>query len=239
MIAKTSNGFTGFRPEGFTFLSRLRELQEVGNYDGAREFYLRDKRIYEEELKLPLGLLMEELAMRLQADGLPFRGDRKSALFRINRDVRFSPDKSPYKTHCGAVLTRGGTRKEQGVLYFHVDSTGCLMAAGFHMPEPGQLAKLRGFIRDYPDRYRAVRDGLSDAGLPLDPDETLKRLPRGFEDVTEPDLAVAVKLKEYIVVTPVERAEVMEPDLLDKLAAFSHQAMPLLQFGWDALDRVE
>lgn len=234
-----SAGFTGFRPEGPAFLAELLRLQDKGDYDGAREFFNREKAVHERELKAPLGALMEEVAARLQAEGVPLKGDRRSSLFRINRDVRFSRDKSPYKTHSGAVLTPGGSRKEQGVLYMHVSPTGCLMAAGFYRPEPGELAKLRAHIREYPGRFREVVKALASKGLSLDADETLKRLPRGFEDVRDEDLATAVKLKGYTVMKPLETDEVMDASLVDKLAGFGMQVLPLLEFGWEALRREE
>jgi uncharacterized protein (TIGR02453 family) len=229
--------FTGFTAEGLAFLDKLRVLQENGDFDGAREWYTSHKAVHERELKLPLGLLVEDLAARCEAAGLPLRGDRKTSLFRIHRDVRFSGDKSPYKTHSGAVLSRDGSYKSPGVFYIHIDPTGCLWAAGFHMPDPKELAKLRARIRDEPAAFRKLARHLKGLGLALGAHEELKRLPRGFEDVTAPDLAAAVKLKGYTVYAPLEDQEVMTPDLVDKLAGFATQIMPLLDFGWEALDR--
>lgn len=229
--------FNGFRPEGLAFLGELQRLQDAGDYDGVREFFNREKAVHERELKAPLGALMEETAAALQAHGVPLKGDRRSSLFRINRDVRFSRDKSPYKTHSGAVLTPGGTRNEQGLLYMHVSPTGCLMAAGFHRPEPGQLARLRAHIRENPERFKTVLRGLAAQGLTLGADDTLKRLPRGFEDVSDPELAAAVKLKGYTVMKPLGEDEVMDASLTGKLAAFGRQVLPLLEFGWEALRR--
>lgn len=230
-------GFTGFSADGLAFLKELMRLQDDGDFDGARDFFTRNKTVHERELKLPMGLLMEELASRLKAKGIPLRGDRKSALFRINRDVRFSRDKSPYKTHSGAVLTPTGSRKDQGVLYMHVSPAGCLMAAGFYRPEPGQLARLRAHVRDNPEKFRNVVMKLAQRGMALDADDTLKRLPRGFEDVEEPDIAAAVKLKGYTVMTPLETQDVMDAALLDKLEEYAGAALPLLEFGWEALEQ--
>jgi len=232
-----SPGFTGFKAEGLAFLQDLLRLQEKGDFEAARAYFVQNKPVHEQDLKAPLGVLVEELAARLQAEGSPLTGDRKSSLFRINRDVRFSPDKSPYKTHSGAVLSPSGSRKEQGVLYIHIDPTGCLMAAGFYRPDPGQLARLRGHVRDNPKRFRKMVEILATHGLALDSDDTLKRLPRGFEEVADPDLAAAVKLKGYTVVAPLETREVMDAGLVDRLMAFARQARPLLEFGWEALGR--
>ena len=68
--------------------------------------------------------------------------------------MRFAKDKNPYKTHAGAVLTRSGAKNDPGLLYIHIDPTGCFVAAGFYQPEPEALARLRAA-----DRARARRPG--------------------------------------------------------------------------------
>jgi uncharacterized protein (TIGR02453 family) len=239
MDSPGNTGFTGIKAEGLAFLKDILILQEKGDFEAARNYFIQNKTVHELELKGPLGDLVEELGGRFRQEGTPLRGDRKNSLFRINRDVRFSPDKSPYKTHSGAVLSRGGTRKEQGVLYVHIDPAGCLMAAGFYRPEPGQLAKLRDHMRDNPKKLKKMIEKLAASGLELDTDESLKRLPRGFEDVADPEVARVVKLKGLTVMAPLKTEEVMDSGLADKLVRFAHQIMPLLEFGWEALDRAD
>ena len=229
--------FTGFTAEGLALLDTLRTLQDKGDFDGARDWFLRHKSVHERELKAPLGLLVEELSAVFLEQGLPLRGDRRTSLFRIHRDVRFSPDKSPYKTHSGAVLSRDGSYKSPGVLYIHIDPTGCLMAAGFHMPGPSELAKIRAHISGEPKKFRALVRRLDGLGLTLGAHESLKRPPRGFEDVAAPDLAAALKLKGLTVFAPLADAQVMDRGLVGILATFGHGIMPLLDFGWNALDR--
>ncbi|MBI4804678.1 MAG: TIGR02453 family protein [Desulfovibrio sp.] len=229
--------FQGFSEEAFTFFRTLNRLQADFNFDGAREYYLKNKPLYEREVKAPLGALVEELSAAMKEEAIPVRGDRLGSLFRINRDIRFSPDKSPYKTHAGAVLTPTGSKKEQGVLYIHIDPTGCLMAAGFYRPEPKELAKLREYVRKYPKKFDGMVKKLASHGLRLDPDDTLKRLPRGFEDVDDPELAKAVKLKGYTVMKPLADKEVMSAGLIEHLRVFARQVLPLLEFGWEALRR--
>jgi len=229
--------FQGFRPEGLGFLAGLARLQQGQDYAGAREFYLREKALYEREVRRPLGRLAVELAARLQARGLPLAGDASGSLFRINRDVRFSPDKSPYKVHAGAVLTRSGGKKDQGLFYIHIDPAGCLAAAGFYRPEPAQLAALREAVRAKNSGFPGVLKALKAHGMALDPRESLKRLPRGFEDVADPDLAFAVRQKSLTVSWPLDDALVRTPGLVDVLERHALQAAPLLRFGWEALDR--
>ncbi|WP_243363292.1 TIGR02453 family protein [Fundidesulfovibrio terrae] len=230
-------GFQGFTQDGLAFLRTLLTLQQNLEFDAAREYYAKNKPLYEREIKAPMGLLVENLCAAFKDDKIPLKGDRHSSLFRINRDIRFSPDKSPYKTHAGAVLTPSGTKNDQGLIYIHIDPTGCFMAAGFHIPQPPELARIRRDIRDRPKAFKAMLAKLTALGLHFDQENTLKRLPRGFEDVTDPELAQAVKLKSFTVSRDLRTEDVMNAGLVEKLRAFTHEVMPLLEFGWEAIRR--
>lgn len=230
-----SPGFQGFSATGLAFLRELRTLQERFDFDAAREYYAKNKSAYEREVKEPLGALVEEVGAVIQAEGMPLKGDRKQAIFRINRDIRFSPDKSPYKTHAGAVLSPTGHRNEQGVLYIHIDPSGSLMAAGFYMPTPDQLARLRQHIHDKPRKFKMMLAKLKAHGLDLNAEDTLKRLPRGFEDITDPVLARAVKLKHFTVARELADGDIMNAGLVERLVAFAREVLPLLEFGLEAL----
>jgi uncharacterized protein (TIGR02453 family) len=118
---------SGFRPAALRFFQDLED-------DNSREFWLAHSHTYEREVKQPLLALLESLPEKYQ----PFR------LYRMNRDLRFTKDKSPYKVQQGAI-----SEAEGGDYYLHVDGTGLLVAAGAYRLEPDQL-----------DRYRtAVDDG--------------------------------------------------------------------------------
>jgi uncharacterized protein (TIGR02453 family) len=161
--------------------------------------------------------------------------DPKRAMFRIHRDVRFSRDKSPYKTHAGAVLTRDGTKKSPGLLYVHVSPEGSFTAAGFYHPEPDQLAALRRTIAASPERFVAVEKALQKGRLSLGRGEALQRLPRGFEDVPAGPAAEAVKLKSLVVHRELSEDALGRPRLVKDIAEFAQTALPLLSFGWEAI----
>ena len=101
--------------------------------------------MYEREVRFPLECLVAELSD--PAHALPLRGDPKRAVFRVYRDVRFSKDKSPYKTHAAAYLARGGVRGDPGDLYIHIEPKKCFLGAGFFMPDS---APRRGSSRNEP-----------------------------------------------------------------------------------------
>ncbi len=110
--------FQGFGPQALPFFKAL-------GFHQTKEWFEANRAIYESEIKGPLGDLVEELAARFAKSGTPLKGDRKASLFRINRDVRFAKDKSPYKTNAGAVLTRAGAKNDPGLFYIHIAADGC------------------------------------------------------------------------------------------------------------------
>ena len=158
-------------------------------------------------------------------------------MFRINRDVRFSKDKRPYKTHAGLIWMRPGFKKTSpGILYLHVADEGCFLAAGFYGLERPALDAVRAAIRDDgPAWTQAVAAGAA-ARLGFEAMEPMTRLPRGFEDVADPALAAAIKARHLILRRSLTRREIGGSGLSDALVAAAGAALPFLRFGWDAVD---
>ena len=99
--------------------------------------------MYEAEVLAPFRALVAAVGAALGEAGIPLSADPQRSIFRIYRDVRFSPDKRLYKTHAGAVLTRSGGKRDPGLLYLHLEPGESMVAAGFWHPEPQLLARLR------------------------------------------------------------------------------------------------
>src|SRR5262252_9694734 len=150
-------GFAGFRPTAFSF---FRELQN--NNDPS--WFKPRKALYEAEVLAPFRELIAAVGSALGQAGLPLVGDPRRGIFRIYRDVRFSPDKRLYKTHAGAVLTRSGGRRDPGVLYIHLAPGDSMVAAGFWHPEPALLTRLRRSVLADPDGFLAIVARLAKAG---------------------------------------------------------------------------
>ncbi len=220
--------FQGFGPQAQPFFKAL-------GFHQTKEWFEANRAIYESEIKGPLGDLVEELAARFAKSGTPLKGDRKASLFRINRDVRFAKDKSPYKTNAGAALTRTGAKNDPGLYYIHIAADGCFAAAGFHQPEPEELARLRSAIARAPKARGAMTAKLARGGLTLSDEYAMKRAPRGFEEVADPVVAAALRNKSFICSRPIADSRLCAPDLVGDLQAFAEDAMPLLEWGWSAV----
>src|SRR5215813_9633103 len=165
--------FKGFGKDALAFFRALKFHQDKAWFEANRS-------IYEGQVLAPLTALLNDLTVAFAKKKIPLRADPKKSIFRIYRDVRFSKDKSPYKTHAGAVMTRGGAKEEPGLLYIHVSPEGCMVAAGFHMPEPAALTRMRSAIaKDKGRAFLKVEAALKKAKLELEEGEQLSRVPRG------------------------------------------------------------
>jgi uncharacterized protein (TIGR02453 family) len=224
-----SSGFAGFPAAGFAFLSELRD-----NNDPV--WFKPRKDVYEAAVLAPFRALIAAVAAGLQEARLPLAGDPRRAIFRIYRDVRFSRDKRLYKTHAGAVLTRSGGRGDPGVLYLHVAPGESMAAAGFWHPEPSRLAKLRGAVLGEPEVFLELAARLERAELPLSSDARLSRPPRGFEAAKGTPVADYVGWKSFTVHRPLSDAEMQSPALVDRILGFARTVLPLLEWGWAAID---
>jgi hypothetical protein len=129
--------------------------------------------------------------------------------------VRFSKNKDLYKTSAGVAMTRSGSKNDPGVLYFHLSPEECFFAAGFYMPDPRQLARLRTAAARAPKAFKQMTARLMAPALKLSDEGALKRAPRGFEDADGPEIAAAVRLKSFICLRPVREAQIRKPALVD------------------------
>jgi uncharacterized protein (TIGR02453 family) len=220
--------FRGFGPNALPFLKALAFHQ-------TREWFEANKGTYESDIKTPMGDLVEDLSAAFAKAKIPLKGDRKTSLFRIHRDVRFSKDKSPYKTNVGAVMTRGAGKNDPGLFYMHVALDGCFAAAGFYDPAPETLARLRGAMARAPKAWKQTLAKLAKSGLAPSEEYALKRNPRGFEDIADAEIEAGLRLKSIVVTRAVPDKRLAEAGLVDDLVVFARDALPLLSWGWDAV----
>jgi uncharacterized protein (TIGR02453 family) len=222
--------FNGFPAEGLDFLRELAAHNDPTWFKPRREEY-------EALVRGPMIALIADLLTLAAARKLPLTGDPAKAVFRIHRDVRFAKDKRPYKTHCGASLSRTGAKLAPGLFYIHIEPARCFVAAGFWHPEPPMLDRLRQQIIATPDRFLKLVRALDAKGMPLEPDEEgTKRLPRGCEAAKDTPIEPFLKHRNLIVRHALTDADVFAPSLPTRLLERFTAARPLLDFGWAAVD---
>lgn len=127
--------------------------------------------------------------------------EAKSCVYRINRDIRFSNDKSPYKSHFGAFIVRGGKKNgdKYAGYYFHVEPGKSILAGGAYMPPSPWLSAIREKISDYPDEFIKITKAKEFVKYFGSIDgEKLKTAPKGYpKDHPHVEL---LKFKSYLVV---------------------------------------
>ena len=125
----------------FSFLSRLKRNNNKPWFDKHKDEYL--------DIKSYMEMLAADISNGI-GDFDEFTGtqDPKKSVFRIYKDVRFSKDKTPYKTHLGAYFARGGKKSSFAGYYLHIEPKNSFIAGGVWMPEPAELEKIRQEI-DY------------------------------------------------------------------------------------------
>lgn len=154
--------------------------------------------------------------------------------YRIYRDVRFSKDKSPYKTHMGVFVNRGGKKSGYSGYYFHIDGTGDhLLAIGNYYTEPRVLKTLREDIEMGGGDFRQILAGLA-PGLVLDTEDALKKVPKGFP-ADGPD-AEFFKLKNFCLLKALDSDFILAPDLTENVLDIFRTGKPFLDYINRAID---
>jgi uncharacterized protein (TIGR02453 family) len=157
----------------------------------------------------------------------------KDCLFRINRDIRFSKDKSPYKSNFGASINKGG-RKAMNTAgyYFHLEPGSCFAGGGIYLPMPDELKKLRQEIDYNFTEFKKIIGSKKFKSVYGDLDKSaeflLSRVPKGYE----PDNPAAeyLKLKSYIAMIRVNDADLCTKNLLKKTVTAFEALQPLIGF---------
>ena len=225
-MSAVTTPFTGFRPEALQFLVDLSANNE-------RSWFQPRKADYERLLKEPLQALCLALAERFSTRSIPLSVDPKRSPFRIYRDVRFSKDKSPYKTNIGAEFPLIGdgaaSTGSHGVGgYFHLSPGEIFAGGGMWHPEPATLAAWRQAVQD---RNRDVHDALDEPGFVATfgtlNGERFKRVPAGAP-ADHPDVEL-LKLKQLAFGRPLSDREVKSARLPDLMADTFVSALPFMR----------
>ncbi|MGC2404295.1 MAG: DUF2461 domain-containing protein [Acidobacteriaceae bacterium] len=177
-MSSTSNQTTGkpyFEAAGLSFLRSLKK-------NNRREWFEAHKPEFERELKQPMLALIETVNRAMEDFAPAHLRPPQKCMMRIYRDIRFSPDKRPYKSHVSAWWARQGLEKTSGGGYYmHISPDEVLLAAGVYMPEREQLLAIRKYLME---NHAEVRKLLANRRLRRRMDSfsgmPLTRAPKGF-----------------------------------------------------------
>ena len=219
-----------FTPALFDFLAELAE-------NNNRDWFQANRERYENDVREPMIEFIADFAERLETISQHMVADpRRSggSMFRINRDIRFSRDKSPYKTNVGAHFRHEVGREVHGPGYYlHLQPGHVFAAAGIWRPDTSTLRKTREAIVARPATWeRIVEQETFRSTYTLEGD-SLKRPPRGFD----PDhpLIETLKLKTFAASTSFDQDAACSPDFIDLYAETCRIAAPYSEFLTNAV----
>lgn len=198
----------------FQFLKEL-------NSNNNRDWFQANKSRYESVVKDPLRMFVAAASERLKKLSKEFEA---GAVFRINRDTRFSKDKSPYKTNAAAHFPhrKAGAVHTPG-FYLHLEPGNSMGGGGLWMPEPPLLAKVRNRIVSKTAEWKAVvKSDIAIEG------ESLKRPPQGY-DADHP-FVNDLKRKSFIALTSFSDRDVCSASFLDRYIETCRDAASLVRF---------
>ncbi|HUQ67508.1 MAG TPA: DUF2461 domain-containing protein [Flavitalea sp.] len=156
----------------------------------------------------------------------------KDSMFRINRDVRFSKDKSPYKTNMGIYFSKGGKKGNTAGYYLHVEPGKSFIAAGLWMPLAPELKKVRQEIDYSWDEFRKIflnNKFKSIFGeLDRNAESVLSRPPKGYDN-DNPAIEV-LKLKSFIASTELSDEDLTSKNCVKKIVGHFQTLKPLVDF---------
>lgn len=206
-----------------------------------RDWFQENKKRYEAFKKEYHQLVNDFLDIMKPLDPSLEMLEVKNCTFRINRDIRFSKDKSPYKSHLGVWLSSGAKGANRSGYYIHIEKDASFIAGGFYSPDADQLKKVRKEIAFFHEDLEAI---LADknfkkefGGFEINENNSLKSMPRGYEK-DHPAIEF-LKLKSFTVSQNFDIKEVLQKDFVSKMSKKLIVLKPLNEFINRALETDE
>ncbi|NKB88338.1 MAG: TIGR02453 family protein [Acidobacteria bacterium] len=220
-----------FSPGLFKFLRDL-----AANND--RDWFKANQERYEAKVREPALSFIDDFEAPLHRISPHFVASAKKvggSLFRIHRDVRFSKDKSPYKTSVGIQFRHeAGKDAHAPGFYLHLQPKEIFAAVGSWRPDTDTVRGIREAIASDPKTWSRAVGGKRFTDFYELSGESLKRPPRGFD--AEHPLIEEIKRKDFIAVTQLTQKEVCTPGFDKKLAQVFKRAVPMVRFLCEAVD---
>ncbi len=221
--------FEGYTKATFKFLHHLKNNNNKLWFDANRSEY-------ETVLREPSKTLVTAMASIFAAEDIPLVADLRRSLFRINRDIRFSKNKAPYKTHIGIVFGLNNLADEEWAgMYMGMEPKGmadisCYFGGGAYGPTPQFLKAIRTRIANNYKRFEQLNTAKTfrkefPAGIT---GASLIRMPKGFAE--DHPASQWLKLKEFLYNSPLTKADLTNVDLPNILLQKIEVATPMLLF---------
>ncbi|MCQ4034412.1 DUF2461 domain-containing protein [Kaistella montana] len=206
-------------------LNFLKNLSKNNN----REWFTENKNLYITAQQNVVNVVEDLIEKIGEVDEEILKIDAKKSLFRIYRDVRFSKDKSPYKTNFGAGLGMGKGNRISGY-YLHIEPGKSFLAGGVYQPDASVLKEIRKEISMNAKEFMEIleQDDFRNNFRGLSVEGKLQRVPNGFEK--DDPMAEFLKLKNFIVVHPISNEDLINENVTKNIAKIYKSMKPLNDF---------
>jgi uncharacterized protein (TIGR02453 family) len=198
--------------------------------NNTTEWFNENKKTYEKEVKKPFELFVQKLIDEIHSITPGIQIDPKDAIFRINRDIRFSNDKSPYKIEMSAVISKAGKKTNPCPgLYVSIGAEKVVVGSGLKMLEKDQLAEVRYHIANNQDEFDAIinnQDFRTTFGEVQG--DIVKRLPEEFKAAAETQ--PLLYNTTFLAMTELPASEIIKPDFLDLVVNIYKTSLPFARF---------
>ena len=207
----------------FNFLAQLQVYNDRNWFNEHKDEYNEARTTFEtfvDALILPLSQLDTSIGTVTAAD----------CMFRIYRDIRFSNDKTPYKTHFSAFIANGGRKTRMAGYYIHLQPDESFLAGGIYAPDPVTLESIRNAIYHNPDEIRRILDDKNFKKLfpTLSHEEKLKNPPKGYpKDFKEIEL---LKNKHFVTHHALDNGFFLQENVVERLMEILKVQYPLNEF---------
>ncbi len=208
------------------FIAFFNELEK----NNSKEWFDENRKRYEESVKKPFGQLIDEMINRIHAEDPSVSIQSKDAVMRINRDIRFSADKTPYNTHFGAIISSTG-RKDKSVpgFFLRFSAKGIEILGGAYGVNKNQLQNIRNFISaDLMAFEKVIGDDKFKGYYGNILGEKHKRIPKEFQEVASKQPLIANKQFYYRASLPVKN--ITDGNLPEILMDYWRAAKPVKEF---------
>jgi uncharacterized protein (TIGR02453 family) len=212
-----------FPPAGLRFLRALKR-------NNRRDWFLAHRDDYEAHVRRPMTAFIERLAEDFRTFAPELVASPKASMYRIYRDIRFSENKAPYKTHVAAVFPTRGLAKHEGAgLYFHISPDEVWVGGGMYNPQTSQIHAVREHIAANTKRLRTLVESPAFRRTVGRLDgERLQRVPRGFPK--DHEAAEYLRYRQFLAGREFPPSFATSPQLYQALLAVFRRVAPLARF---------
>jgi len=211
--------------------STLKFLKDLKQHN-TKEWFDKNRKTYEtakEDFMQLVQKVIEGFAKKEEGIALL---KAKDCVFRINRDVRFSKDKSPYKSNMGASFSKGGKKSMLAGFYFHCEPGNSFVGGGLWGPEAATVKKVRQEIdynyEEFDKIIKAKKFAAEFGDLNKSAETSLSREPKGYEK-DNPAIHY-IKLKSWVAMKPLTDADLNSKDLVKKIMSAFEALSPVIHF---------